>query len=75
MTSKNPKNYTRNRFAAKDLANRIQGWYTSRGFNKVKVWVEEDRSFAEDGSRLPPNYFIRSNIIFNVDKINSGLIE
>lgn len=73
--AKNRKDYTRNKFAAEELADKIRDWWHRRGFTGVRVWVEEDRPISNYGTRLPSNYSIQSNIMFNVDNISNGMVE
>ncbi len=73
--SLNKKDYIRNRFASEELAEKIRDYWHRRGFVGVKVWVEEDRPITDFGTRLPSNYVVRSNIVFNVDNIQNGMVE
>ena len=73
--SKNKKDYTRNFYAAKDLADCIMDWYHKRGYIGVKTWVEEDRRVSPLGTRLPSNYSVQSNISFSVDRLEDPMIE
>jgi hypothetical protein len=73
--SNNKRDYTRNKFAAEGLADKLRDWYHRRGLTNVEVWVEEDRPISDFGTRLPSNYSIQSNIRYNVDNIPAGMIE
>ena len=53
---------------SKMLANRIEYYWRTRGYPKVRVWVEESKNL-EDGRNV---YAIRSNINFNVTDAEKG---
>ncbi len=64
------KDYIKNKFSAEELKAKIQNWYDRRGVEGVCVWVEKVKT--------PNNtfeYYIRSNLKFNVDNIKNGLLE
>lgn len=63
--TRNIPDYTCDIEHARELAKRVQNYYTSRGYSKVRAWIEPI-------SILPNNkkvYGIRSNIVFNVSKL------
>jgi hypothetical protein len=57
--SHNTKDYYEDRFAAKELAIKIQDYYHQRGYDHVKVWLEEE--LQSSGRKF---WNIRSNIVF-----------
>lgn len=69
------KDYIKNLGAARELAGKIQEWWHNKGFNSVHVWVETHKAVSSFGTKLPPSYSIRSNIKFNIDNIENGMIE
>jgi hypothetical protein len=69
------KDYIKNLPAAKELAATIEEWWHKRGFEDVFVWVESHQAISTFGTKLPTSYSIRSNIKFNIDNIENGMIE
>ena len=69
------KDYIKNKKNADEMAESIMDWYHRRGHTGVKIWVEVDSPLSPYGTRLPTNYYIRGNIVFNVDTIPNGMIE
>lgn len=55
--------YTCDYEAAKELAKKVQDFYHSRGYKKVRCWIEPIAT-------IPQKVFgVRSNIVFDVSKI------
>jgi len=71
----NNRDYTRNHAAAQKLADSIQEWYHIRGHKGVVVEVEEEKRYSDFGTKLDSNFYIISNINFNVDNISDGMLE
>jgi len=62
------RDYVGDREAAGELAKRLQEYYHKRGYTEIRVWVEPELS-----SRNRKLWGIRSNIVFNVNKIAQNL--
>lgn len=50
------------------LALKVQRWYHSRGYKKVRAWVEKEESDTS-------NYLIKSNIKFVFDNDLDSMLE
>ena len=73
MTRKNPRDYTLNRDAAKDLAYSIQSSWRQRGYDSVEVWVETIPVYNKHtGERLTTRFELNSNIIQSVSSLERG---
>ena len=57
--------YIRDKRASENLATKIQNWWHSRGYTQVRVWVEEAVATTDYGTKLPSNFYVRSNIQMN----------
>lgn len=55
------KDYSEDRFAAKELAQRIQDYWHNLGHQNVKVWLEPEEQAS--GRKF---WNIRSNIVFKL---------
>ncbi len=60
------KDYTENKYHAKELVDKLLDYYHKRGFTFVKAWLEPE--IQASGRRF---WNIRSNITFTVPQINS----
>jgi uncharacterized Ntn-hydrolase superfamily protein len=63
--NKTNRDYLSDYFASKDLAENIESYWHSRGYPKVKVWVEIVN--LQNGSK---RFEIRGNITFDCSKIS-----
>lgn len=64
------KDYIKNRAATEELVTKIKNWYHRRGIYNFRIWVEKQYT-KTNGTE----YFVRSNLKFNVDNIKRGLLE
>jgi predicted rRNA methylase YqxC with S4 and FtsJ domains len=67
------KDYIRDKEASKELAEKIQNWYHKRGYKSVRVWVEHEKIFNVNG--VITNFYVRSNLKFDVASIPNGVLE
>lgn len=65
-TTKQLPDYTGDRQAAGELSRRIQAYYHDQNYKAVRVWVEP--ILSSSGKKL---WGIRSNIVFNVAKLQT----
>jgi hypothetical protein len=75
MTNRNPKDYTLNKEAAKGLAEKIQKHWHDKGYDSVRVWVEDIHVYNREGTRrITTRFEINSNIIQSVSSLENQYV-